>query len=115
MIATPALWIPGESRFGAWWRRAREWRAAIATYLRVGPSGHLLYGNTGHLVWDCGTAPALCSTCGAGQTPSTLLCSFPSLSYCSSWLLFSGGPGVTLTSNSTGTFTVTLTQDWPTA
>lgn len=52
-ILIPPLWTPGQSRFGAWWRRAKEWRASIATYLKYGPGGHIMYGPTGHLVSDC--------------------------------------------------------------
>lgn len=96
-ILIPSLWTP-QSRFGAWWRRAREWRASIATYLKVGPSGHLLFGPTGRLVDACGPPPppAACYDC-KNPAPSAIILTVSGATVCSSNTVGYGDPNGTYT------------------
>lgn len=62
-LIAPPIWTPSRSRFGPWWRRPiREAIAWMADELKYGTGNHLLYGPTGHLVYECG-APPSGSTC----------------------------------------------------
>lgn len=76
MILSPSrsLWLPQRevipSRFGPWWRRAREFRASLGAAMgNLGnKSGHLTYKpGSGHL----STCALICAYCSTGTTPST--------------------------------------------
>lgn len=98
-IMSHSIWTPaidrGESRLGAWWRKARKFRDDVmemAGHLKRGPGGHLLYGPTGHLVWQCAIN---CSYCTSVNNASTYTVTLSGVNICP--------PGTYNITNSIGT------------
>jgi hypothetical protein len=99
------LWLPTESRFGPWYRRARQWRASLSlnaqNELTYGTGGHLQYSGTqgGHLMYGC-TLP-LCGNCDVGTIPSTIIGTFSSTVTCTG----AHAGAITISGGYNGTYT----------